>query len=43
VGRQAMDYRMAVKIEALTYIMAVMVPVLCFGLYDLLLLNRRRP
>jgi hypothetical protein len=43
MGRQAMNYRMAVKIEALTYIMAMVMPVFCFGFYDLLLLNLRKP
>jgi hypothetical protein len=34
---------MAMQVEALSYIMAMMMLVLCLSFYDLLLLNRRRP
>jgi hypothetical protein len=41
MGRQAMHYRMAMEVEAFSYIMAMMMLVLCLSFYDLLLLNRR--
>jgi hypothetical protein len=41
--RQAMNYRMAMKVQALTNIMSMMMLVLDLYFYDLLFPNRRMP